>query len=61
MLPVLRLRSDSQVGMFQVVRSSIPKAASRNLEDLDSVQRVLFHRSVLGRGIWGKTALRSTR
>uniref|UniRef100_A0A8D0N049 Protein inturned n=1 Tax=Sus scrofa TaxID=9823 RepID=A0A8D0N049_PIG len=43
MLPVLRLRSDSQVGMFQVVRSSIPKAASRNLEDLDSVQRVLFH------------------
>lgn len=27
-------------------RSSIPKPAPRNLEDLDSVQRVLLHRSV---------------
>lgn len=36
--------------MFQVGRSSIPKPAPRNLEDLDSVQRVLLHRSVLGRG-----------
>lgn len=42
--------SESQVGMFQVGRSSIPKPAPRNLEDLDSVQRVLLHRSVLGRG-----------
>ncbi|XP_075866751.1 protein inturned isoform X2 [Microcebus murinus] len=29
--------------MFQVGRSSIPKPAPRNLEDLDSVQRVLLH------------------
>lgn len=27
-------------------RTSIPKPAPRNLEDLDSVQRVLLHRSV---------------
>lgn len=32
--------------MFQVGRVSIPKPAPRNLEDLDSVQRVLLHRSV---------------
>uniref|UniRef100_A0A286Y4T7 Inturned planar cell polarity protein n=1 Tax=Cavia porcellus TaxID=10141 RepID=A0A286Y4T7_CAVPO len=29
--------------MFQVGRVSIPKPAPRNLEDLDSVQRVLLH------------------
>ncbi|KAM6220419.1 protein inturned isoform 2-T2 [Rhynchocyon petersi] len=29
--------------MFQVGRSSIPKPGPRNLEDLDSVQRVLLH------------------
>ncbi|KAM6147964.1 protein inturned isoform 2-T2 [Erethizon dorsatum] len=29
--------------MFQVGRASIPKPAPRNLEDLDSVQRVLLH------------------
>ncbi|XP_068398112.1 uncharacterized protein [Eschrichtius robustus] len=38
------LAAESQVGMFQVGRSSLPKPAARNLEDLDSVQRVLFHR-----------------
>uniref|UniRef100_A0A667GVB5 Protein inturned n=1 Tax=Lynx canadensis TaxID=61383 RepID=A0A667GVB5_LYNCA len=32
--------------MFQVGRSSIPKPAPRNLEDLDSVQRVLLHSDV---------------
>ncbi|GAB5570515.1 protein inturned isoform X2 [Prionailurus iriomotensis] len=32
--------------MFQVGRSSIPKPAARNLEDLDSVQRVLLHSDV---------------
>lgn len=45
----------SPVGMFQVARSSIPKAAPRNLEDLDSVQRVLLHRSVRGPGDPGKS------
>lgn len=33
-------------GMFQGSRTSIPKPAPRNLEELDSVQRVLLHRSV---------------
>ena len=47
------------VGMFQVGRASIPKPAAHSLEDLDSVQRVLLHRSVLGRGIRRKTSLRS--
>lgn len=47
---IVRFCSESQVGMFQVGRSSIPKPAPRNLQDLDSVQRVLLHRSVLGRG-----------
>lgn len=32
--------------MFQGGKTSIPKPAPRNLEDLDSVQRVLLHRSV---------------
>ncbi|XP_058577412.1 protein inturned isoform X3 [Neofelis nebulosa] len=32
--------------MFQVGRSSIPKPAPQNLEDLDSVQRVLLHSDV---------------
>lgn len=40
--------------MFQVGRSSVPKPAPRSLEDLDSVQRVLLHRSVLGRGRPGR-------
>lgn len=57
LLPVVRPRSECRVGMFQVGRSSIPKPVPRNLEDLDSVQRVLLHRSVRGRG-WGETALR---
>lgn len=50
------------VDMFHVGRASVPSPAPRNLEDLDSVQRVLLHRSVLrglGRGrplspgLWG--------
>lgn len=59
LIPAVRLCSDSQVGMFQVGRASIPKPAAHSLEDLDSVQRVLLHRSVLGRGIRRKTSLRS--
>ncbi|CAK7316238.1 hypothetical protein VULLAG_LOCUS19597 [Vulpes lagopus] len=34
--------------MFRAGRSSLPTPAPRSLEDLDSVQRVLFHRSVRG-------------
>lgn len=41
-----RLRRACPAGMFQVGRSSVPKPAPRSLEDLDSVQRVLLHRSV---------------
>ncbi|CAM9665529.1 unnamed protein product, partial [Rangifer tarandus platyrhynchus] len=45
LIPAVRLCSDSQVGMFQVGRASIPKPAARSLEALDSVQRVLLHRA----------------
>lgn len=38
------------VGMFQAGRSGVPRPAPRSLDDLDSVQRVLLHRSVLRRG-----------
>lgn len=37
--------------MFHGGKTSIPKPASRNLEDLDSVQRVLLHRSVRAPGM----------
>lgn len=35
--------------MFGAGRYSIPRPVTRNLEDLDSVQSVLLHRSVAGR------------
>lgn len=38
------------VGMFQAGTSGVPRPAPRSLDDLDSVQRVLLHRSVLRRG-----------
>lgn len=36
--------------MFGAGRYSIPRPVTRNLEDLDSVQSVLLHRSAAGRG-----------
>lgn len=47
--PAVRPRGASPVGMFQVGRSGVPRPAPRSLDDLDSVQRVLLHRSVLRR------------
>lgn len=35
--------------MFRGSRAGVPKPAPRSLEDLDSVQRVLMQRSVVGR------------
>ena len=44
------MRGPRAGAMFAAGRYSIPRPVTRNLEDLDSVQSVLLHRSAAGRG-----------
>lgn len=50
------MRGRRPPAMFGAGRYSIPRPVTRNLEDLDSVQSVLLHRSVPGTGGGGRLA-----